>query len=542
MIGVVARVDEHDVVREFFELFKTPWEFCRPNRRYEVVLHAGEGSDRPPAKVVVAYGSQLTVFDEDGKRRPGEGRQDTTLSWNGDLIPVFGRCADFPADGGSASLVLERTGEPVVSTTRANGSTVVRVGYDLFGEIHRLLTTGQPARHAGIPTLERHIAFLRQTIVSAGVPLVEIPPIPPGYRFIACLTHDLDHPFIRLHRGDHTMFGFLYRALVRSAIDVSRGRMRPRTLGRNWMAALSLPLVHAGLVKDFWAGFDRYLEIEKGLGSTFFVIPRKGSAGRTLDGPAPRIRAAAYGVADIAAQLKDLRAAGCEIALHGIDAWLDTPSGVRERRLVAQVTGDSPTGVRMHWLFSDGRTPARLEEAGFGYDSTCGYNGAVGFRAGTLQAFRPPAARRLLELPLHIMDTALFAPSHLDLTSEAARELVWPLVDEAERYGGALTINWHDRSLAPERLWGGFYVELVNELKRRGAWFPTAAAAVEWFRRRRAAACDALSQDGEGADVPASAGRQPDLPGLRLRVHSAWHPGRFTDEPLRTAAGPAVTV
>ena len=29
MIGVIADPAEHNVVREFFELFKTPWEFYR---------------------------------------------------------------------------------------------------------------------------------------------------------------------------------------------------------------------------------------------------------------------------------------------------------------------------------------------------------------------------------------------------------------------------------------------------------------------------------------------------------------------------------
>ena len=44
MIGVVARPEDHDVVREFFELFKTPWEFYRRDRRYRVVLQA-DGTD-----------------------------------------------------------------------------------------------------------------------------------------------------------------------------------------------------------------------------------------------------------------------------------------------------------------------------------------------------------------------------------------------------------------------------------------------------------------------------------------------------------------
>ncbi len=44
MIGVIADPSEHDVVREFFELFKTPWEFYRRDRHYEVMLCADEAS------------------------------------------------------------------------------------------------------------------------------------------------------------------------------------------------------------------------------------------------------------------------------------------------------------------------------------------------------------------------------------------------------------------------------------------------------------------------------------------------------------------
>ncbi len=46
MIGVIADSAEQEVVREFFELFKTPWEFYRRDRRYEVVLCAGDRPDR----------------------------------------------------------------------------------------------------------------------------------------------------------------------------------------------------------------------------------------------------------------------------------------------------------------------------------------------------------------------------------------------------------------------------------------------------------------------------------------------------------------
>jgi hypothetical protein len=44
MIGVIANPSEHDGVREFFELFKTPWDLWRDDREYDVLLCVGDGS------------------------------------------------------------------------------------------------------------------------------------------------------------------------------------------------------------------------------------------------------------------------------------------------------------------------------------------------------------------------------------------------------------------------------------------------------------------------------------------------------------------
>jgi len=353
---------------------------------------------------------------------------------------------------------------------------------------------------------------------------------------MARLAHDVDHPAIRLHRFDHTMLGFLHRAVVGSVVGACRGQTPLADLRKNLRAALTLPLVHLGWAKDPWSEFDRYLEVERGLGSTFFVIPIKRNPGRTVAGSAPRLRASAYGVTDIADQVRSLDAAGAEVGLHGIDAWIDSARGAEERAAVSRVTGAPATGVRMHWLYFDERAPRRLEDAGFAYDSTFGYNEAVGFRAGTLQVFKPITAQRLLELPLHVMDTALFYPSRLGLTAAAAWNVVVPLVDEAERHGGALTVNWHDRSLAPERLWGGFYLDLVDELKRRKAWFPTAAGAVAWFQRRRSAAFGSVRSDGPSLRITAAADGGAERPGLTVRVHAPASPdGTWASHPAPRA-------
>ncbi len=92
-----------------------------------------------------------------------------------------------------------------------------------------------------------------------------------------------------------------------------------------------------------------------------------------------------------------------------------------------------------------------------------------------------------------------------------------------------MTINWHDRSIAPERLWDGFYLDLLDELKRRDAWFLTAAQAVAWFRRRRSARFESVRQEDGSVHVRVSADGAGDAPGLTVRVHMPWS----TDRPFR---------
>jgi hypothetical protein len=98
----------------------------------------------------------------------------------------------------------------------------------------------------------------------------------------------------------------------------------------------------------------------------------------------------------------------------------------------------------------------------------------------------------------------------MNLSQSEAWNVMVPLLEHAESNGGTLTVNWHDRSIAPERLWGDFYVEMLHRLETRRPWFSTATQAVSWFRKRRAAVFEGTkisSPDGDG------------LPNLRLRIH-----------------------
>ena len=522
MIAVVANPSDRAVVAEFFELFKTPWEFYRHDRRYEILLCAGdEQFEESAAKLVLTYAGR-PLFNEchEELRVARERKHGCNLSYQGKRIPIYGDCLTFPRRSAGV-LVDEETQQPAVYVDIAGKSIRARIGYDLFSEVRTLLTKGQPPANAGVPALDLHITLLRDLIVASGIPLAEIPPVPEGYPFIACLTHDVDHPLVRQHKFDHTMFGFLYRATLGSLVSLMRGRMSASDLLRNWTAALKLPLVYLGLATDFWRQFESYPQVEKGLPSTFFIIPFKGRPGQTDRGPAPSGRAAGYGAADITPQIRNLMAVGCEIGLHGIDAWRDSSRGHEELEEIRRVTDTRAVGVRMHWLYFDEQSPSILENAGATYDSTVGYNETVGFRAGTTQAYKPLQAVRLLELPLHVMDTALFYPGRLNLSSREARRRVGDVIDHVVQLGGTLTINWHDRSIAPERQWGRFYEELVDELRSKGAWFATAAQAVAWFQKRRSAIFETISWEGDMLRVKVAVQRGEDLPALRLCVHNA---------------------
>ena len=501
VIGVIAKPADESIVAEFFELFKTPWEKYRPSRRYHVVLCCGESNLKEiAADVLLLYASEKTEFDNERKIQIQSRQKLPTFSYAGKSLPIY----DYGISFAGADFIS------YVDTVQ--NQITVRVGYDLFSEVRFLLTEGQPEANAAFPSLDLHIALLRDLITGSGIPLVEIPPVPEGYSFLACMTHDVDHASLRRHKFDHTMLGFLYRSTVGSVREVARGRMSAAKLWTNCAAAAKLPFVYTGLAQDPWLGFDRYAEIEDGKPSTFFFIPfeRRPGSSKAKDAEAPDSRGSRYDVSHVASRIPKLRTAGCEIGLHGIDAWSESGKGRAEANRIAEFSGVTNMGVRMHWLYWNENSPVELESAGFSYDSTCGYNGAVGYRAGTSQVFKPLTASRILELPLHVMDTALFYPDHMNLSQREAWKFVTPLIDHAESNGGALTVNWHDRSIAPERLWGDFYVELLKRLEARRPWFSTAMQAVSWFRKRRATVFEdsrITSPLGDG------------LPDLCLRIH-----------------------
>jgi hypothetical protein len=514
MIAVATDPEHQAAASEFFELFKIAWEFYQGGEEYDAVICCGVIPSDIRTSLVLVYASNELSFDRQHQLQiVRQGHSGEIPSCRGWRLPVYAGLASVTGNGKGHAPIAGKTKYSLATEIKIGVQTFIRIGYDLFAEVRHLLSKGQPVQFAHVPSIEIHITILRDILVEHGVPFEEVPPVPAGYNFIVCLTHDVDHFAIANHKCDHTIFGFLYRASIGSIFDLLQGRKSLPQVTRNWVAVLSLPLVYLRILPDFWSKIGRYLKLDHA--STFFVIPKKGDPGMTSTGARLARRAVRYDLVQLQTSINEILAHRGEIGVHGIDAWRDAAEARKERERIQVLTGAPEIGVRMHWLFFDSESASKLDEAGFSYDSTVGYNETVGYRAGTTQAFRAFGTKRLLELPLHIMDTALFYPAYLHLSPKEAAMRIDSMVNDMRQFGGVLTVNWHDRSIAPERLWDDFYAELVEKFRAAGAWFCTATEAAQWFRRRRKVRFGTSGTESTLASTKAETG----LPGLRIRSY-----------------------
>jgi hypothetical protein len=500
MIGILCKNAEQKIVQEFFELFKTPWEFYVPSRSYEVVIASADSGQEVVGRVVILHGNEGSEFDHRASVFPRSRLETAVVEQNGASIPIYCGLTTF---GGTRKFFMHVKGtrNGVGFQVESKAGRVLRIGFDLWQETHFLMSVGQPIENALLPTLDLHIAFVREWILEADLPVVEIPPVPAGHHFTLCLTHDVDFLRLRDYGFDSTVFGFIYRASIGSLLGALRRKHSWHRVLTNWMALPLVPLVYLGRSRDFWFSFHNYAEIEDGFKSTFFIIPFKNRPGSYISEEAHRFRKARYDIDDVKDITKDLLEKGFEIGVHGLDAWHDQAMACQEKDRIAPFVEKKPLGIRMHWLYFGPQTFKILDEVGFDYDSSFGYNHAIGYRGGTTQAFCPFQARHLVELPLHIQDTTLFSSKRMNLSEAKAWNLCQTLLDHARTFGGVLTVLWHDRSLAPERLWGDFYIQLLHTCGAQRAWVASAGQVVTWFRKRREVVFDRIDKNGNALRI-----------------------------------------
>ena len=315
------------------------------------------------------------------------------------------------------------------------------------------------------------------------VTLERVPRWKDGARFAAVLSHDVDDLTLyslsgawRLLRQAKSPTSYAFRAGFANAL---------RTLARGRQGG-----------DPYW-NFDRWVAAEerRGFRSTFYFHPSELRHRHEFD--------PVYRVTDpvefegrrlkLAAMVRLLAQRGFEIGLHG--SYLSHRDGeelARQKRQIESASGCAVRGLRQHFLrFDIGSTWSAQERAGFVYDSTLGFNEAIGFRAGIAAPFHPwdlklGQARRLLELPLTVMDGTLFRTLKLDAARAAER--VREHLEGIERAGGLAVLLWHPNAAAEQRFpgWWESYLQTLDHLAARGAWVTTGEALSEWWIDRAA--------------------------------------------------------
>ena len=179
VIGVLCEPCEEPAVREFFELFKTPWATFDPSGSYDAVI-VGAGAPAPEdidVRLVIRFCDERLDRDSAGTHAGDHGGE-LVVTADGARLPIFRGAAQV---GDCGRVLGWRAADltPIVCECEEDGRRVITCGYDLFHEVEFLLGRGQPVEHAATPTLDLHIELLRRWLVEAGIELLELHPTPP---------------------------------------------------------------------------------------------------------------------------------------------------------------------------------------------------------------------------------------------------------------------------------------------------------------------------------------------------------------------------
>ena len=298
----------------------------------------------------------------------------------------------------------------------------------------------------------------------------------PGNRpFAVCLTHDVD--FISRRSASLSFVSELARRWRRGGSG--HAYQWAHLFFRNTLKFFAGPILRFRHADEYHC-FDTCMDMEAkyGFKSTFFFFAEHLPAPHMWDcGYSHSDRLQFYGTrVTVRQMMREMLRRGWDVGLHGsYHAATDLSALREEKRQVEDSARETIQSIRHHYLHYDARiTPSLHEEAGIKSDSTQGFNRNIGFRAGTSFPYlcwdhQAQRATDVLEIPMHIMDGALFQPNELACNTETAIGNVRTLVDRVAAVGGCLTVNWHPCWLNLHS-YRDAYEFILAETYRRNAW------------------------------------------------------------------------
>lgn len=335
------------------------------------------------------------------------------------------------------------------------------------------------------PWIDESLAELRHRLMQEHPEWPWMPLWPERRSFALCLTHDVD--LVSQYHTVPELFKVWYRVVRSSGKKMEKVR---RMIGS--LRALTIPSSKTR-IDPLWH-YEDWLKLEDcyGFRSTFFFFPSHVAK--------PSVWDAVYHFDDhvrfagrlmrVQDMMRDIHQSGWDVGLHG-SYYSATEPGIlsNERSQIERVIGERVISVRQHWLHYDIlRTPRLQAEAGLLCDSTQGFNRNIGFRAGTSFPYwcwdhRSQSSLPVLEIPMHIMDGALFTTNALEYDLELAIHHCVQLLDRVAKVRGCLTLNWHPNYLNDGKWWS-VYKTILEEAARRNAWGCSVGQLYSWWTQR----------------------------------------------------------
>jgi hypothetical protein len=170
--------------------------------------------------------------------------------------------------------------------------------------------------------------------------------------------------------------------------------------------------------------------------------------------------------------MQEMEKQGYEIGLHGSINTFDNAELLTEQKKgLEQFLKHPIISTRQHFLkYEISKTPTIHEIANIKIDSTLGFNRSIGFRAGTCFPYHLVNENleklNIIELPMIIMDGALFTSNALELNENLAINKCLDIINKVEEVGGCLTINFHPNYIIDKKWWNVFSY-IISEVKSR---------------------------------------------------------------------------
>jgi len=247
----------------------------------------------------------------------------------------------------------------------------------------------------------------------------------------------------------------------------------------SWRRKLFMGALHPSTLREkrerYW-NFSRIKALEEAahVRSTFYIVPF-GSHPR--DPP--------YSFETLVPTVHDLTRGGWEVGVHASFESFDRPQMLAaQKRAFESAVGKPALGVRQHFInFAPQATWEYQERAGFEYDSTLANRDRAGFRTGFCHPYRPPG-RRLIEIPLVIMDGQLFWYEKRD--PQSAYERTMALVRRTAEYHGVASLNWHQHTMDELSFpgWWEVFERCLKDLTAMRPWFARGMDLAAWWNRR----------------------------------------------------------